>query len=93
MDEAYDMYRKGMNTGVNAHNRKVVQPHSRMKAQLPLWQQEILFDPQTSGGLLAALPADQGEALICALHQKKIPHARIIGKVTPFDGKTFLVFT
>jgi selenide,water dikinase len=93
MDEANAMYRKGMSTGVNAHNREVVQPHSRMKARLTPLQQEILFDPQTSGGLLAALPADQGEALIYALHQKKSPHARIIGKVTPFDGKTFLVFT
>ena len=92
MDEAYEMYRKGMNTGVNAHNRKLVENHTRIRAQLFPWQQEIFFDPQTNGGLLAALPSDQGEALIHALYQKGITNARIIGKVTPFDGQHFLVF-
>ena len=92
MDKAYKMYRKGMSTGVNAHNRKLVEAHIRIKAQLTPLQQEIFYDPQTSGGLLAALPADQGDALIRALHQKGIIHARLIGEVIPFDGKTFLVF-
>jgi selenide,water dikinase len=92
METAYEMYRKGMSTGVNANNRKLVEAHIRIKAQLPPLQQEIFYDPQTSGGLLAALPADQGDALIRALHQKGIVHTCRIGEVVPFDGTTFLVF-
>ena len=38
----------------------------------------LLFDPQTAGGLLAAVPADQADALILALGG----HAAIIGTVT-----------
>ncbi len=38
----------------------------------------LLFDPQTAGGLLAAVPADQAQALIAAIG----PNASIIGTLT-----------
>jgi selenide,water dikinase len=41
---------------------------------------EIVFDPQTSGGLLIALPADQAQAL-CGDIQREDPAAAIIGMV------------
>ncbi len=93
MDEAYEMYRRGMSTGVNAHNHKLVKDYTRIEKEMPPWRKEIFYDPQTSGGLLAALPADQGDALVQALHRNKIPHARRIGEVGPSDGKTFLVIS
>ncbi|MFN0129506.1 MAG: selenide, water dikinase SelD [Verrucomicrobiales bacterium] len=42
----------------------------------------LLCDPQTSGGLLLALPPERAAALLAALHQNGVPHARIIGRVT-----------
>ncbi len=93
MDEAYEMYRKGMSTGVNPHNRKMVQDYTRIDKEMPPWREEILYDPQTSGGLLVALPADQGDALVQALHINNIPHARRIGEVGDSDGNTFLVIS
>lgn len=44
--------------------------------------QEILFDPQTSGGLLFSLPASQGEELLKQI-QIEDPDAAIIGQVMP----------
>lgn len=41
----------------------------------------ILFDPQTSGPLLAGIPADQASACILQLRSNGYPHARIIGRV------------
>ncbi len=41
---------------------------------------DIFFDPQTSGGLLAALPDGQADACLAALQKAGIP-ARIIGSV------------
>ncbi|MFP7571129.1 selenide, water dikinase SelD [Marivita sp. S2033] len=38
-----------------------------------------LFDPQTGGGLLAAVPADQSEHLLAALQETGYPNAAIIG--------------
>jgi len=42
---------------------------------------DILFDPQTSGGLLIAVPKDKAEALLKGLHRNGINQAAIIGEV------------
>ncbi|MDR1545560.1 MAG: selenide, water dikinase SelD [Deltaproteobacteria bacterium] len=45
-------------------------------------QAELLFDPQTSGGLLAAVPAEQAEAALEAVRRDD-PAATLIGQVEP----------
>lgn len=90
MDEALEMYRKGMSTGVNSHNRQLVAAQAEIAANLPTWHEEILFDPQTSGGLLAAIPKHQAEAVIKDLHAGGVPRAVRIGRVIPLEGSTFL---
>ena len=42
----------------------------------------LLFDPQTAGGLLAAVPADQAQAVLDALRASD-PEAALIGHLTP----------
>ena len=83
MAEAIEMYRKGMTTGVNRAIRRLVGKHIRFESTLPAWHQEIVMDPQTSGGLLAAVRADQAEALLSDLHGHGVSAARMIGKVVP----------
>lgn len=41
----------------------------------------ILFDPQTSGGLLISVPAREAEALLQNLHRNSIQDAAVIGEV------------
>ena len=93
MDEALAMYQKGMSTGVNKHNRALVSKNMAMDCPLPEWHREIVFDPQTSGGLLAAVPADQAGAAIDALQEAGAAAACIIGEVTPTVDDTLLRFT
>ena len=83
MREALEMYRRGVNTGVNPHNRRMVQDHMRLVGDWPSWQQEILYDPQTSGGLLAAVDAAAADDLVTALRAAGLSHASIIGEVRP----------
>lgn len=88
MREALEMYQKGMSTGVNKLNRDQVEPKARIEAKLPAWHLEIAFDPQTSGGLMVAVPAGEGEKLVTALHDAGVSAAAVIGKVSeaPGDG-------
>ncbi len=87
MADALDMYRRGVTTGVNAHNKRMVADAIRFEVDWPGWQREIIYDPQTSGGLLVAVNPDQTDDLLDALRRADIPAAAMIGTVGPRDGK------
>ncbi len=93
MREAIEMYKKGMSTGSNRHNRQLVENNLVFKKTLPTWHQEIIYDPQTSGGLMAALPPDQSQNLLKSLHHMGVKGARIIGSVKPLQDSAYLVFS
>ena len=92
LKEALEMYEKGMNTGSNRHNREMVEKHIVFQKIWPAWHQEIVFDPQTSGGLLVALPPEQSPGLLDSLHHAGVKAARIIGSVKPLQDSAYLVF-
>ena len=89
--EALDMYRKGMRTGVNRHNRDMVGPQLRFDVQLPDWHQEIVFDPQTSGGLLVTVPEEQAPTILQRLHQAGVEDAVVIGRVNALSNGRHIV--
>jgi len=92
MDQALAMYRKGVNTGVNAFNQRLTAAHTHFENPCPQWHRQIVYDPQTSGGLLAALPSEQGADLILALEHAHSPAAALIGQVLPLEDQTYLIF-
>jgi selenide,water dikinase len=49
--------------------------------KVPAYMVDILFDPQTSGGLLISLPAVNADRLLNAMHEEGIKDAAIIGKI------------
>jgi selenide,water dikinase len=51
--------------------------------RLPFAVQELVFDPQTSGGLLIAVARDQAEALASRIRDAGDEGAAIIGEVAP----------
>jgi selenide,water dikinase len=93
MDQALEMYRQGVTTGVNDSNQRLTAEYTRYEKTYPPWHQQIVYDPQTSGGLLVALPAGQQADLVQALKQARTPAAALIGRVMPLEGDTYLVFT
>ena len=54
--------------------------------KLPPAVQELMFDPQTSGGLLICVDSGQSCELLAAI-QKDDPAARIIGRITGQQDK------
>ena len=69
----YDLVRRGVSTGCTRDNRKSVDAHLTLPEGLSAEQQELLADPQTSGGLLVALPPEPAarylDALLASGHQ------------------------
>jgi len=66
---AREMYEKGETTGSNKPNRLMTAEKMEVRRKLTDSQMELLFDPQTSGGLLLSIPdeqADDAERLIIA---------------------------
>ena len=47
----------------------------------PDWMVDILFDPQTAGGLLIALPESQAEMLVGRMRSNGIAEAAIVGEI------------
>jgi len=74
-----EMYAAGVSTGSNAGNRALCGERLRFAVKLRREQEEVLFDPQTSGGLLAALPEAQALEYVRDLHAAGLPWAAIIG--------------
>jgi selenide,water dikinase len=46
---------------------------------------QIVFDPQTSGGLLIGIAADRAPGLVDALREGGYPQASVIGEVQAAD--------
>lgn len=62
-------------------NREFAQKGVKLCADISLALQDVFYDPQTSGGLLFALPENEAEKCIAEL-KTVIPDAEIIGYVT-----------
>jgi len=52
---------------------------------------DIVFDPQTSGGLLVSLPYSESELLIKKLHDAGLSRASIIGRIQMLDSQQISV--
>ena len=75
------MYQKGETTGSNKANRKILDGYMEMEAKISRREEELLFDPQTSGGLIFSVPGSQAGELIMKLKQAGIEAAAQVGEV------------
>src|SRR5207247_2172121 len=71
---ALDLARAGVETGGAAHNRRFVAPAAEIDAAVPAELVALAHDPQTSGGLLAAIPPDRWEVVRGALDIAGVEH-------------------
>lgn len=72
--------------GGMSRNREYFEPWVRFSDKVPAFMQDLLFDPQTSGGLLIAVAADKAEAMLAHLRELG-DAANIVGHVESGNGQ------
>jgi selenide,water dikinase len=71
----------GLLPGGLGRNREFYEPHVDLDGGLPEHVGDLIFDPQTSGGLLVAFPADRAEPAAAAMREVGVA-AAVLGEVT-----------
>ena len=82
MSEAKQHAEAGVKTGASARNWSQYGPHTQTPPDFPAWQQTILTDPQTSGGLLVACAPDAVGQVIAEFRRDGFDHATVIGSLS-----------
>jgi len=82
---ALRMYQKGETTGSNKPNRKLAEGFWQAAKTMTTEAEELLFDPQTSGGLLLSVPEAEADDLVAALHAAGIDSAVRVARVVGGD--------
>ena len=79
--EAYEMASMGFIPAGAYRNREFAEAHVKVVGNIPLPLQDICYDPQTSGGLLCAVPETEAQACLEEL-QKAAPASTMVGYVS-----------
>ena len=86
---ALELAGAGLLTSGDKTNREYVGQDIQIATDISKEMQNLLYDPQTAGGLLIAIPAARSAALIARLRES-YPHAEVIGRV--LDRGTHSIF-
>ena len=89
LEPAVAYAKAGMATGASARNRRATADITASLSQLADWQQTLITDPQTSGGLLVAVAPEQ-VAAVTALFAGHEQQASVIGEITD-SGKIDII--
>jgi len=80
MAEAYAA--QGIGTGGALKNREYLESSLRISPAVPESRLGVMFDPQTSGGLLIAVAPEKTTRLLDELEAAGVPVRAVVGKIT-----------
>jgi len=83
---ALELLREGVKTRGTVANRATYEPSVRVAPGVSADDAALVYDPQTSGGLLIALDGARAPDLVAALHDRGVTAAAIIGEAVAADG-------
>ncbi len=81
LEGVFELAQNGVIPGGTKSNLRHVKPDVDFAPGIPDFQQMMLADAQTSGGLLISVPESRADKLVSLLREKKTLAAAVIGKV------------
>ena len=91
LPKAADLAARGAIPGGTKRNREALTETVQFDAAVPETIRVLLFDAQTSGGLLIAVPANRADSLVAALKNEQTPAAARIGRIVSGPPGTITV--
>jgi len=85
-----ELAQSGHTTGASLRNWESYGNEIDLAADIQPWQQAILSDPQTSGGLLVSCDVESRDAVLEIFRQHGFPHATEIGRLEAGSNVTVL---
>ena len=89
--EAIEFARMGMIPGGTYRNKEFRSRMVKVAAGLPDYMLDILFDPQTSGGLFISVSTPKADILLSGLHKAGVLEAAIVGEVVAQPRETIIL--
>jgi len=89
--EALEYARIGLVPAGTYNNREFRESITEFGPSVDRLTQDVLFDPQTSGGLLICVDGEKADSLLHDLKKKGVEKAAVIGEVISGTGETIVV--
>lgn len=90
IDQAIPFVQNGIFTGASSRNWAGYGNEVEISKHLPSWVQNLITDPQTSGGLLVTCQADQELNVLRIFQEAGFLEAKTIGQLSPGESKLAL---
>jgi selenide,water dikinase len=91
IDEAVKHVRDGISTGASSRNWASYGDAVTLAPTLEEWQQKLLTDPQTSGGLLVACAPESVDEVLAAFRKDGFEQAAVIGALEAGEARLNVV--
>ncbi len=88
---AEDLVRAGVCTGLTGPNRENVEGRVEVAAGVDPAASELIYDPQTSGGLLISIAKPRADALLDDLRSSGYTEAAVVGEVVAAPAGTIRI--
>ena len=88
---AVELIRRGMGTKSTAPNAEYAEPHMEFLDSFSKEERTLLFDPQTSGGLLLSVHPEDADGLLAALVKSGCTESAIVGDVEASETPSITV--
>ncbi|HHE36982.1 MAG TPA: selenide, water dikinase SelD, partial [Candidatus Cloacimonetes bacterium] len=92
IEEAFELAETGLFPGGSFRNERYFKPHVSLKCKSYTQHHlMLLYDAQTSGGLLISVPGDKADKLLDKLKLAGLEWSSIIGEVSDGKGRKIII--